>query len=671
MRKNLKKNFSKKSLKKKSQNGGKKSKKNNKRVNKKSLKKGMLRSRHSIAGRKLSQVGGEWFHNKVEKLNEETIQFGRLDNVILSGWLKKLGGGLFRRWDERFFRLLNNGLLKYYKGVKKEGGMFFTQVGTRDVHKAKLVTDAEYIDKKKFQFAIEAVPGSSPHEDKTDVGEWLHNDFKEEKFGKYHGIVRPVFLMQASTEEDMDKWKYMLNLLSERKTRGVNPNQVINFESNCNNELNQHSECYNFSSKKNNENIICSPLNEILGVDLNTIHEEVKNKILSPTDNQKGEAFLGEGGFNTVYKLDLIGENSFKKQIVLRLTHKSFTKDHAYWCVSLNDELKGLYYQTKISKEKHKGGLGCEKVCKVYDFGIYKIFDKEYIPKKPTGEFTTTWSGDGIAKSALDEIVPFRGVYAFIEYLPGGDLFDRVFSSDKWHEHPKKVERTKYIIRQLLEALMFIHNAGYVHLDLKLENIMCVSKDNDDIKLIDFGRMGKIGDKFNNKLYTPKYVAPDFFYPRAKYTEHFDIWAVGIIFFVCIVGRYPQGVLEGNMDNPDVIAPNENDYRKLIEIGGEKLKNIFQKIFVHDEYTAEELLKDKFFFTGPSGEGEEYPRNRRAAAPPCCQKYNCEGGTTWRKCFKKKALELHPDKGGSDEDFKKLNHCNEWMKEEFGDEKLC
>ena len=153
------------------------------------------------------------------------------------------------------------------------------------------------------------MPGSSPHEDKTDVGEWLHNDFKEEKFGKYRGIVRPVFLMQASTKEDMEKWIKMLNLLSKRTTRGVNPNQVINFESNCNNELNRHSECYNFSSKKNNENIICSPLNEILDVDLNTIHEEVKNKILSPTDNQNGgkiEAFLDEGGFDTVYKLDLI-----------------------------------------------------------------------------------------------------------------------------------------------------------------------------------------------------------------------------------------------------------------------------------------------------------------------------------------------------------------------------
>ena len=45
---------------------------------------------------------------------------------------------------------------------------------------------------------------------------------------------------------------------------------------------------------------------------------------------------------------------------------------------------------------------------------------------------------------------------------------------------------------QLLQALTCIHKAGYVHLNLKPQNIMCVSNDTDDIKLTDFRFINKI-----------------------------------------------------------------------------------------------------------------------------------------------------------------------------------
>ena len=40
---------------------------------------------------------------------------------------------------------------------------------------------------------------------------------------------------------------------------------------------------------------------------------------------------------------------------------------------------------------------------------------------------------------------------------------------------------------QICEAIRYIHSQHIIHLDLKPENIMCVSQTSNKIKLIDFG----------------------------------------------------------------------------------------------------------------------------------------------------------------------------------------
>lgn len=47
-------------------------------------------------------------------------------------------------------------------------------------------------------------------------------------------------------------------------------------------------------------------------------------------------------------------------------------------------------------------------------------------------------------------------------------------------------------ISQILQALDHMHEIGYVHLDLKPENIMFVTKESDKLKLIDFGLATKV-----------------------------------------------------------------------------------------------------------------------------------------------------------------------------------
>ena len=68
-----------------------------------------------------------------------------------------------------------------------------------------------------------------------------------------------------------------------------------------------------------------------------------------------------------------------------------------------------------------------------------------------------------------------RHIYLVMELCPNGDLSDRTFSE----------KEAAVLVRQILEAVAYMHSKGVVHRDLKLENIMLDEKGN--VKIIDLG----------------------------------------------------------------------------------------------------------------------------------------------------------------------------------------
>ena len=45
----------------------------------------------------------------------------------------------------------------------------------------------------------------------------------------------------------------------------------------------------------------------------------------------------------------------------------------------------------------------------------------------------------------------------------------------------------------------------------------------------------------------------------------------------------------------------------------------------------------------------------------CKSKYGCSDSETWKKCYRRNSLRLHPDKGGDPEKFKELVNCNDFF----------
>jgi len=100
-----------------------------------------------------------------------------------------------------------------------------------------------------------------------------------------------------------------------------------------------------------------------------------------------------------------------------------------------------------------------------------------------------------------------------MEKLNGGSLNKFIYRR-KILNLPILENETSIIMKQIFEALYFIHVKNYMHRDLKPENILFQKPNNiNSIKLIDFGLGLKIdsGDYFasNERCGTYPYMAPE------------------------------------------------------------------------------------------------------------------------------------------------------------------
>ncbi|XP_064030262.1 myosin light chain kinase, smooth muscle-like isoform X2 [Pogoniulus pusillus] len=123
-----------------------------------------------------------------------------------------------------------------------------------------------------------------------------------------------------------------------------------------------------------------------------------------------------------------------------------------------------------------------------------------------------------------------------MEYVAGGELFERIVDDDFEHTEPSSAQ----YLGQILEGLQFMHGQAIVHLDLKPENIVCVSPGSHWLKIIDFGLARKLAPDIPVKVLqgTPEFMAPEVvaFEPVDLST---DMWSVGVICYILLSGESP------------------------------------------------------------------------------------------------------------------------------------
>ena len=94
---------------------------------------------------------------------------------------------------------------------------------------------------------------------------------------------------------------------------------------------------------------------------------------------------------------------------------------------------------------------------------------------------------------------------------------------------------------QIARGVLYLHEFGIVHRDLKLENIMMSDgTDNAVPKIVDFG-LAKIIGPSNTAMEpfgTLGYVAPEVL-RKQPYTFSCDVWSLGCIIYALLSGSLP------------------------------------------------------------------------------------------------------------------------------------
>lgn len=199
---------------------------------------------------------------------------------------------------------------------------------------------------------------------------------------------------------------------------------------------------------------------------------------------------IGEGGFSEVYKVELANDPSPIKTVYAL----------KYFIIKNENERESTLNRFK------------------QEIDIMKRVNSKYFPKY------------------IDSYFNDEEQYVVMEYVDGINLKDHV------KRNGKLIPREAVLItEQICEAIHELHSCGIIHRDIKSNNII-VTKEN-EIKILDFGlSLAEDSQRFTQAtkvVGSVYYMAPELCKTNNAPSVRSDIYALGILLFELLTGRYP------------------------------------------------------------------------------------------------------------------------------------
>lgn len=134
------------------------------------------------------------------------------------------------------------------------------------------------------------------------------------------------------------------------------------------------------------------------------------------------------------------------------------------------------------------------------------------------------------------------------------------------------------VIRQVLDALAYLHGKGVIHRDLSPDNVMVQQADQGQVtaKLIDLGIAKLVGSdtgltaegSFIGKV---RYASPELFKSKegAKVDAQSDLYSIGLVLYEMLTGKHPfgntdvSGYIAGHLFNPPEPFRTSDPERKV------------------------------------------------------------------------------------------------------------
>ena len=128
-------------------------------------------------------------------------------------------------------------------------------------------------------------------------------------------------------------------------------------------------------------------------------------------------------------------------------------------------------------------------------------------------------------------------IYIIMEYCSGGDLFSFL----QKRNFILKEDKVATIMYKLCKAVFYVHSYGIADRDIKPENVLLTSEDEDaDIRLLDFGLSKIVGpnQKCTEPYGTLTYCAPEIILDK-PYLKTVDSWSLGVMTYLMLSGSLP------------------------------------------------------------------------------------------------------------------------------------
>jgi len=163
-----------------------------------------------------------------------------------------------------------------------------------------------------------------------------------------------------------------------------------------------------------------------------------------------------------------------------------------------------------------------------------------------------------------------------MELVTGGELFEKLVQHGPYSEKEASV-----LMKQIGEAISWLHTQGVCHRDLKPENLLLATTDKGDltVKICDFGLSVALGQDgtLSERQGTWAYWAPEMF-TNTRYGKEVDMWSLGVILYIILSGRHPFD------------APGRSDAQMRAAIQSGKV-TFAHETWSHVSYNAKDLIR--------------------------------------------------------------------------------
>ncbi|XP_044302433.1 calcium/calmodulin-dependent protein kinase type IV isoform X2 [Varanus komodoensis] len=209
-----------------------------------------------------------------------------------------------------------------------------------------------------------------------------------------------------------------------------------------------------------------------------------------------------------------------------------------YWIDGSNRDTLADYYE--LESELGRGATSVVYRCR--QKGTQKPFAVKILKKTVDKKIVRTEIGV-LLRLSHPNIIKLKEIFEtpteinlVLELVTGGELFDRIVEKGYYSERD-----AADAVKQILEAVAYLHANGIVHRDLKPENLLYATPAPDaPLKIADFGLSKIVADQVTMKTVcgTPGYCAPEILRGCA-YGPEVDMWSLGIITYILLCGFEP------------------------------------------------------------------------------------------------------------------------------------